>query len=207
MCKTGNCSHSMSNDTPCPAACRCFAHPSHLSEARYITIIMSYHFLCLSLMTYFIVDHLIVNYHLPRANRCDQFNTSVLRVINLIELEAVLVEAIQANELVVFVLICSLFVVSWCRLKSVKPGFYVPEETIHVKWRKWKLMCMLKLQVLNKFCDNSNTQHTTTNSLPVHCKKLLQVLGKGKIHTTVLWFVGFTTVIYREISTLGNCSM
>jgi len=66
---------------------------------------------------------------------------------------------------------------------------------------------MLKLQVLNKFCDNSNTQHTTTNSLPVHCKKLLQVLGKGKIHTTVLWFVGFTTVIYREISTLGNCSM
>jgi cbb3-type cytochrome oxidase cytochrome c subunit len=50
--------------------------------------------------------------------------------MNLIELEAVLVEVIQANELVVYVLVCSLFLVSWCVLKLVKPGFYMFEDTI-----------------------------------------------------------------------------
>jgi len=79
---------------------------------------------------YLIVGHMIATYHLPCANRCDHFSTSVLCVINLIELEAVLVEVIQANELVVYVFICSPFLVSWCGLKSVKPGFYVSEETV-----------------------------------------------------------------------------
>jgi hypothetical protein len=51
-------------------------------------------------------------------------------VTNLIQLEAVLVEVIQANDLVVYVLICSLFLASCCGLKSLKPGFYVSEETI-----------------------------------------------------------------------------
>jgi len=60
----------------------------------------------------FIVDRLIATYRLSCANRCDHFGTSLLCVINLIELEAVLVEVIQANELVVYVLICSLFLVS-----------------------------------------------------------------------------------------------
>lgn len=59
----------------------------------------------------FIVDCLIAIYH-PCANRYDHFSTSELCVMNLIELEAVLVEVIQANELVVYVLVCSLFLVS-----------------------------------------------------------------------------------------------
>jgi len=54
----------------------------------------------------------------------------VLHVINLVELEAVLVEVIRANALVAYVLICSLFLVSCCRLKSVKHGFYVSQETV-----------------------------------------------------------------------------
>jgi len=75
-------------------------------------------------------NHLIATYRLPCANGCGHFSTSMLCVTNLIELEALLMEVIQANELVVYVLICSLFLVSWCGLKSVKPGFYVSEETI-----------------------------------------------------------------------------